>query len=251
EVAAALAPFVGPPSGRPGEPSRAPAGAARLAAPPWSVALALLLLGAGLIALVTYRIATAQGEVVIETEDDAVEVVVKQGGKVVTSLDARSNQKMTLDTGEYTVSLADGADGLKIDMPNPFTLRRGEKKVVTVRRLPAGEVRRFAASWVLGVAFSPDDRYALSAGVEFAARLWDVKTGEEIGRLEGHQKPPVAVAFSPDGKQALTGSWDGTMRLWDVASRKELRQFEHKNGVETLMFSADGKRALAGSHSSE
>ena len=66
EVAAALAPFA---ADRPKR--RRMTGA---------LALVLLLLGGGLAAAAVYRVATDKGEIVIETDDPDIEVVIRQGG---------------------------------------------------------------------------------------------------------------------------------------------------------------------------
>src|SRR5262249_36691593 len=87
------------------------------------------------------------------------------------------------------------------------------------------ELRRFVghAHPVLGVAFSPDGRQALSCGVDATIRSWDVETGKELHRFVGHTGPVTAVAFAPDGRRAVSGSHDGTVRLWDPATGKEVQ----------------------------
>jgi uncharacterized caspase-like protein len=52
--------------------------------------------------------------------------------------------------------------------------------------------------------------------------LWDLATGKEIERLDGHTGEVESVAFSPDGSKALTGSYDSTARLWDLSTGKEM-----------------------------
>ncbi|MEM6942634.1 MAG: NACHT domain-containing protein, partial [Pseudomonadota bacterium] len=42
------------------------------------------------------------------------------------------------------------------------------------------------ADWVRSVAFAPDGRSALTGSTDNTARLWDLETGREIRRLEGH-----------------------------------------------------------------
>ena len=66
------------------------------------------------------------------------------------------------------------------------------------------------------VAFSPDSRRALSAGVYGPVHLWDLASGKEVCRMEGHTMGVNSVAFSPDGRRAVSGSDDKTVRLWQL-----------------------------------
>jgi WD40 repeat protein len=94
------------------------------------------------------------------------------------------------------------------------------------------ELRRLEGhdSAVHSVAFSPDGRRALSGAgstrqkaedqaepVDCTVRLWDVETGVELHRFEGHTNEVLCVAISPDGKKAASaGSLDDTIRLWKL-----------------------------------
>ena len=62
----------------------------------------------------------------------------------------------------------------------------------------------------------PDGKRALSGSDDRTLRLWDLKSGRELRRLEGHSLAVTAVAVLPDGRRALSGSHDGTLRLWDL-----------------------------------
>jgi RNA polymerase sigma factor (sigma-70 family) len=69
------------------------------------------------------------------------------------------------------------------------------------------------------LAFSPDSRRLAAAG-RWTARVWDVATGKELRRFEGHRGEITSVAFSPDGRRLATASKDSTVLVWDVAGEK-------------------------------
>jgi RNA polymerase sigma factor (sigma-70 family) len=113
------------------------------------------------------------------------------------------------------------------------------------------EVRRFEGpiAPVYRVAFSPNNRQALSGGKENVMRLWDVDTGKELRRFEGHTNWVSVVRFSPDGRRALSGSLDHTARLWEVETGKEVRCFRgHTGTVDGVALSPDSRQFLTGSH---
>ncbi len=59
---------------------------------------------------------------------------------------------------------------------------------------------------IFSTAFSPDGRYYLAAGDKDTVRVWDVQTGEQVGKdiVGGY-----LATFTPEG-QVLTGAWDGS-----------------------------------------
>ena len=73
------------------------------------------------------------------------------------------------------------------------------------------------------VAFSPDSRRALSAGIYGIVHLWDLASGKEVCRMEGHTMAVNSVAFSPDGRRAVSGSDDRTVRLWQLPELRRCR----------------------------
>lgn len=94
--------------------------------------------------------------------------------------------------------------------------------------------------------FSPDIRYALSGARDKTIRLWDISTGKELHRFDGHSDRIDSLAFSPTGDRFVSCSKDGTARLWDVAQRRELRVFPSGPGLLSVALCPKGERMLVG-----
>jgi WD40 repeat protein len=96
------------------------------------------------------------------------------------------------------------------------------------------------------VAFSPDGRRLVGAAPNRSLMVWDVASGEQIARLEGHQgRRVLSVTFSPDGTRLASASDDRTVRLWDLAAKAESARFQGEFAFWSVAFSPDGTR-LAG-----
>ena len=117
-----------------------------------------------------------------------------------------------------------------------------------------GHEGTFREGMVNYAKFSPDSKYALSAGSDKTLRLWDVETGKLIRTFRGHTDVIYSVAFSSDGKLALSGSWDATVRLWNVDTGETVRVFTgHSQGLKSsfdpgvyrVSFTHDNRYALS------
>src|SRR5262249_41153311 len=101
-------------------------------------------------------------------------------------------------------------------------------------------------SWVWSVAFSPDEKSALSSGsLDSALRLWDLETGKEVRKFEGHTGRAYGAAFSPDGKHVASSGAeaDSSVRIWDADTGKELHKLDgHTGYVWRVAYSPDGKK---------
>ncbi|MFH1724894.1 MAG: protein kinase [Elusimicrobiota bacterium] len=104
-------------------------------------------------------------------------------------------------------------------------------------RVPAGA---FSEGSPLPPAASPPGGVAVLAEGT-SARLWDLRTGETIGKALLHDADVTATAFSPDGKTVLTGSRDGTARFWGARTGEPVGEvMRHKGWVSAATFSPDG-----------
>jgi WD40 repeat protein len=77
-----------------------------------------------------------------------------------------------------------------------------------------------------------------SASEDKTVRLWDVKNGVEIRRMEGHEGDVNAVAFSSNGELLASASIDQTIRLWNTQTGNAMRKLEgHSDTVLAVAFS--------------
>ena len=97
------------------------------------------------------------------------------------------------------------------------------------------------------LAISPDGRTAVS-GYSPTAKLYDVRSGQQIRAFSGHTDSVVTAAFSNDGKWLVTGSRDNTARVWEVASGKSVLLTGHTSMVGSVAISPNGSRILTGSN---
>lgn len=122
---------------------------------------------------------------------------------------------------------------------------------VVVVDTASGDVKRIAATTesVMAVALSRDGRTLASAAgySEPYIKLWDLNTGEQTARLEGHRSYVSSLGFSQDGRRLVSASGDQTIRLWDWKEKKtEATLRGHLSEVFTVAFSPDGQTLASG-----
>jgi WD40 repeat protein len=66
--------------------------------------------------------------------------------------------------------------------------------------------------------FSPNGRYVVALTTDEFVRIWNVRSGQLIGKWNGQQDQIRSIAFSPGGQELMSGGWDGTIKSWDVSS---------------------------------
>jgi len=79
---------------------------------------------------------------------------------------------------------------------------------------------------VFSAALSPDGKTLATGGADGTIRLWEVATGKERQKFQGHQAVAGyksyssgvdALAWSVDGKRLVSGGADTTVLVWDVS----------------------------------
>jgi WD40 repeat protein len=85
---------------------------------------------------------------------------------------------------------------------------------------------------VYDAEFSPDGRWLVSAANR--AGLWDLRSGTNVERLQGHEGTTTAATFDPTGRRIVTGGVDGTVRTYGC---------EICGGVDELLALAERRLA--------
>ncbi|EON65046.1 hypothetical protein W97_04281 [Coniosporium apollinis CBS 100218] len=103
-------------------------------------------------------------------------------------------------------------------------------------------------SFVLVVAYSPDDTILATGAHDNCVRLWEPQTGEALGGpLKGHSKWITSLAWEPyhleeQGRpRVASSSKDATVRIWDVVSRRaDIVLSGHKGSVSCVKWGGTG-----------
>jgi len=180
-------------------------------------------------------------------------VAISPDGRLALSGDYETIRLWDISTGKEIWGFKGSSHAVVFSNNGKLILSVGGWNTLRLLEADTGkEVRTFKgyADMINSVAFSPDGKYALSAGgaFDYDIKLWDISSGKRIRIFKGHTAVVHSVVFSPDGKYILSASTDKTVRLWDISKSRNIKIFNgHTDAVSSAVFSPDGKYALSGS----
>ncbi|MBP0018167.1 MAG: CHAT domain-containing protein [Cyanobacteria bacterium SBLK] len=98
-----------------------------------------------------------------------------------------------------------------------------------------------------GLEFSPEGQI-LAANDNQDIVLWNIKTGREIARLQGHSNKVTDIAFHPKDPRILAScSYDKTIKVWHTDTGRILMTLSgHLDEVYAIAFSPDGQILASG-----
>ena len=167
---------------------------------------------------------------------------------------AVANQKYK--QGDYAGALAIVAEARAIPgyQQNPHLLKDWDR--IGLR----GVRQRLRSTWLVqsypahltgvnSVAITGGGKFALTGSDDAKVSMWDLRNGNVIRQLSGHEAEVRSVDAAQRVQQALSGSADGTLRLWQLKSGKCLHVMSgHTRGLNSVAMTFDGRLALSGSN---
>jgi hypothetical protein len=122
--------------------------------------------------------------------------------------------------------------------PNPVVVLLREHQFVTDLAGHGGAV--------LGMAFSHDSRYVVTACLDRKVRVFAVQGWKLVETLSGNQGPVSWAEFCPNLRCVASAGGDKTVRIWSVSTGKPVQTLrESREPLVTLGFSPDGKYLAA------
>jgi WD40 repeat protein len=113
-------------------------------------------------------------------------------------------QKLAVALRDGHVSICDGQTGDEV------------KRFLTVEP-PKGTIARMEfdrGNHVTALSFSLDGKWLLTGGADTTVRVWEVATGKEAYRFEGHEGAVTRLCFTPDMNAFFSAGNDGQAYLW-------------------------------------
>jgi WD40 repeat protein len=98
------------------------------------------------------------------------------------------------------------------------------------------------------MALTANGRVAAVGCSRGTIRLIDLDRGTELRRFGDHSDKVTGVAFAQGERRVISGSGDFFLYAWDPLTGRLLRRHSNGSGVPVLAASADGRRAVSGTH---
>ncbi|MFZ2898500.1 MAG: WD40 repeat domain-containing protein [Saprospiraceae bacterium] len=94
--------------------------------------------------------------------------------------------------------------------------------------------------YISDFAFSPDNKWLVSASVDSTLIIWDLSTFSPVDTLRRHKGPIMDVDFASDGRSILSGDETGLAIIWPFqngkVNRQQLKSIEYESVIRDVAF---------------
>ena len=157
--------------------------------------------------------------------------------------------------GNHRLALFLALDGFK-DFPeegtaeHDFLLKKTSGPLATLARIYNEIPDRVMVKHdgpITSAQLSPNEDRILTTSEDGTARVWDAKTGKELGRQEHSHyldRSPSAV-FDATGDRVLSWGRYGHLRVWDAKTGTEICRQDHEDRIGGASFDITGKHVFS------
>jgi WD40 repeat protein len=102
---------------------------------------------------------------------------------------------------------------------------------------------------IYAARFSPDGKQIASAGADKYLRTFDLASGTQLRRFEGHTNYVLGVAWKSDGESIATSAADNTIKLWEAETGDQSRTINQQlsKHVTAVQFIGDTNNIISSS----
>ncbi len=103
-------------------------------------------------------------------------------------------------------------------------------------------------SSAVNAAIFSDDNKIITGSWDNSLREWDILTGSQLRRFNGHNGGVTAVSVNYYTNQMVSSSYDNDLRIWDLANPLEIFRYRgHEDSINGIAYSPDGRTLVTAS----
>lgn len=153
--------------------------------------------------------------------------------EVAFSIDQKYIFAWTIDGKSRAWEWPSGKERKDLMPPSPSSTTR------TSKNMARAEIR--------DAAISADGEVGVTIHGDKLLRLWNLKKGDCVAELAGHQDVVTSVALTPNGRIAVSASMDKTIKVWNLPRMECLTTLRgHHDYINCVAVSQDGSLAVSG-----
>ena len=151
-----------------------------------------------------------------------------------------------VETGNYTEAIPYLTFAIRTDREKTAYQIKLED-IIRTKKFYGSKLSYDHSAGIQSATFSPDNTMLLTSCADGTSQLWDVLTGEKVGKQMKHAYNIAMSSFSLNGKLVATACSDGYARVWKVPSGEpQTDLIDHSasnkrdNNLVSISFSPSG-----------